>query len=404
MNLRPSPEDEAFRLQVRAWLADNLAGELTALRGRGFPGPGDGDEDLGLRRAWERRLGEAGWIGLGWPRAEGGRGASLTEQVIFNEEYAAADAPARLSMIGEGLVAPTLIKYGTPAQRRRFLPPIARGEELWCQGYSEPGAGSDLAAVQTRAELRGGEWVITGQKVWTSLAHVADWCFALCRTDPAAPRHRGLSYLLVPMRQPGVVVRPIVQLTGTAEFCEVFFDGARSAAEHLVGEAGGGWRVAMGTLAFERGTATLGQQIAFGRELDLVLGVARRSGAARDPLLRQRLVRAYSGLRILRFCALRVLGRLEDGGEPGPEASIIKLGWSTWHRELGELAMDVLGAAAEIAASPDAAEEEERTRARLQRLFLFSRADTIYAGSSEIQRNIIAERALHLPGDPDKTR
>ncbi|MEV4075315.1 acyl-CoA dehydrogenase family protein [Nonomuraea fuscirosea] len=372
----------SLREQARAWLEENLRGEFAGARGLG--GPGREHEGHELRQAWERHLGRHGWTCLGWPERYGGRAASLADQVAFHEEYARADAPARVGLIGEGLVGPTILEFGTDEQKDRFLPPIRRGEELWCQGYSEPEAGSDLAGVQTRARLEAGEWVITGQKVWTSLAHVADWCFVLCRTEEGSRRHHGLSYLLVPMNRPGVEVRPIVQLTGTSEFNEVFFDGARTAAGNILGAPGDGWRVAMATLGHERGASTLGQQLGFARELDAVIATARRTGAATDPVLRDRLVRAWLELRIMRLNALRTMRP-----NPGPEVSIAKLYWSEWHRRLGELAQAVQGRAG-LACDPDGLNE-------LQRLYLFSRADTIYAGSSEIQRNIIAERTLGLP-------
>ena len=233
-----------------------------------------------MRLRWEKVLAEGGWTCLGWPMEYGGRGASITEQVIFNEEYVRAAAPGRVSILGEGLLGPTLIHYGTPEQKDRFLPPIRQGTELWCQGYSEPDAGSDLANVKTRAVRDGDEWVVTGQKVWTSLAHQADWCFVVCRTDPGSTRHKGLSYLLVPMDQPGVEVRPITQLTRTSEFNEVFFDGARTAADNVVGDVGDGWRVALATLAFERGVALLGHQLSFRRELDRLIAVAQENGSS----------------------------------------------------------------------------------------------------------------------------
>ncbi|UBU15537.1 acyl-CoA dehydrogenase family protein [Nonomuraea gerenzanensis] len=373
----------SLREQARAWLEESLSGEFAGARGLG--GPGREHEAYELRRAWERHLGAHGWTCLGWPRRYGGRDAAIEDQVAFHEEYARAGAPARLGLIGEGLIGPTILEFGTDEQKERFLPPIQRGEELWCQGYSEPEAGSDLANVRTRARLEGGEWVITGQKVWTSLAQWADWCFVLCRTEEGSQRHRGLSYLLVPMRGPGIEVRPIVQLTGTSEFNEVFFDGARTAAGNLLGAPGEGWRVAMATLGYERGVSTLGQQIGFGRELDTVVETARRTGAIDDPVLRDRLVRAWLELRIMRLNALRMLRP-----DPGPEASIAKLYWSEWHRRLGELAQAVQGRAGLVA---DAGGE----LSDLQRLYLFSRADTIYAGSSEIQRTVIAERTLGLP-------
>src|SRR6202020_1948727 len=285
-----------------------------------------------------------GWTCLGWPVEHGGRGATMTEQVIFNEEYARAAAPRRVNVMGEGLLGPTLIHYGTPEQQARFLPPIREGAELWCQGYSEPDAGSDLANVKTRAVRDGDQWVVTGQKVWTSLAHLADWCFVVCRTDPTSTRHKGLSYLLVPMDQPGVEIRPITQLTRTSEFNEVFFDGARTASANVVGDVGDGWRVALATLAFERGVGLLGHQLTFRRELDHLMGVARANGSSADPVIRQRLARSYGELEILRYNTLRSLSSF-DGPVAPPEASIIKLYWASWHRRLGELAMDVRGPA-----------------------------------------------------------
>jgi alkylation response protein AidB-like acyl-CoA dehydrogenase len=393
MDLRDRPEDEAFRSEVRAWLADHVVGEFAALGGRG----GSGDETFGfeVRLEWERVLAADGWTGLGWPVEHGGRGASIAHQVIFNEEYVRAKAPGRVSVLGEGLLGPTLIQYGTPEQQARFLPPILAGTELWCQGYSEPNAGSDLANVQTKAVLDGDQWVVTGQKVWTSLAHQADWCFVVCRTEPGSLRHKGLSYLLVPMDQPGVDIRPITQLTRTSEFNEVFFDGARTASSHVVGPVGEGWRVALATLAFERGVGLLGHQLSFRRELDHLFDAARANGAASDPVMRQRLARSYAELEILRFNTLRSLSSF-DGPVAPPEASIIKLYWASWHRRLGELATDVRGPAAMVV---DAGYELDE----FQRTFLFSRSETIYGGSNEIQKNIIGERVLGLPPEPKGT-
>ncbi|MEY2473060.1 MAG: hypothetical protein QOK28_2389 [Actinomycetota bacterium] len=380
-----------FRDEVRAWLSEHLVGEFAALGASG--GPGREHEGFEVRCRWEKLLGEAGWTCLGWPKEHGGREATLEEQVIFNEEYVRAGAPVRVGHFGEGLLGPTLIELGTREQQERFLPPIRRGEELWCQGYSEPDAGSDLSNVKTRAELDGDEWVITGQKVWTSNAHTSDWCFVVARTEPGSVRHAGLSYLLVPMKQPGIEVRPIVQITGTSEFNEVFFNGARTAASNVVGAVGDGWRVAMATLAYERGVATLGQQVGFAREFDAIVAVARARGVNDDAVMRQRLAHAYIGLRLLHFNALRTLHSIADG-EPGPEASISKLAWASWHRALGELAMDVTGMDATLA------DGFPYDLSSLQRLFLFTRADTIYGGSNEIQRNVIGERALGLPREP----
>lgn len=391
MDARFSEEDEAFRREIAGWLEQNLSGEFENVRGRG--GPGDEHALFEERHAWERKLGEAGWIGIGWPKSVGGRDLDLSQQVVFHEEYARAGGPGRVGHIGEGLLAPTLIHYGSDEQKQRFLPAIRSGDEIWCQGYSEPNAGSDLANVQTRAELIGDEWVISGQKVWTSGASHSDWCFVLCRTNPDAPKHKGLSYLLVPMRQAGVEVRPIVQLTGDAEFSETFFNEARAPAENLVGEPGDGWKVAMGTLAFERGASTLGQQMLFQNDLDRVIAAAKANGKAADPVIRQRIAQAWMGLRIQRYNALRTLSQSE-GAELSREAMITKIYWATWHRDLGKLAMDVLGPQAEIT------EGAPYQLGALQRMFLFTRSDTIYGGSNEIQRNIIAERALGLPREP----
>ena len=388
MDLTYSAQDESFRDEVRAWLEDNLSGEFAGLRGKG--GPGREHEAFDARVAWDRHLAVAGWTCLGWAEEYGGRGVSLLQQVIFHEEHAKANAPARVSHIGEELLGPTLIAFGTEEQKNRFLPGIKAVSELWCQGYSEPGAGSDLASVSTKARLEGDEWVVDGQKVWTSLAHVADWCFVIARTEPGSQRHKGLSYLLVPMDQDGVEVRPIEQLTGTSEFNEVFFDGARTPAALCVGEPGQGWKVAMATLGFERGVSTVGQQVGFARELDDVVALARGNGAIDDPVIRDRLVRARMGLEVMRLHALRTLAGFSAGSE-GPEASISKLVWASWHRGLGELAMQVAGASSLVV------REAPYDLDEWQRLFLFTRADTIYGGSNEIQRNIIAERVLGLP-------
>jgi alkylation response protein AidB-like acyl-CoA dehydrogenase len=384
MDLHFTPAQERFRADARAWLTDRLGGEFAKVRGRG--GPGDEHELFDERWQWEQALGRDNWIGLGWPAEYGGRGASLVEQMIFYEEYARAGGPGRVGIIGEGLLGPTIVHFGNDAQKRRFLPGILRGTEIWCQGYSEPDAGSDLANVQTRAEQDGDEWVLHGQKVWTSLAHWAQWIFVLARTDRDAPKHKGLSYLLVPMDQTGIEIRPIVQITGHSEFNETFFDGARTAAENVVGDVNGGWRVAMGTLAFERGASTLGQQLAFESELRDITALAPKD----DPTIRQRLADAWITLRVMRYHALRTLPMLERGAMD-PATSIHKLFWANFHRGLGELAVDVLGARGVAAADGDD---------RLTRLFLYSRADTIYGGANQIQRNVIGEQALGLPKEP----
>ncbi|MDH6285611.1 acyl-CoA dehydrogenase family protein [Rhodococcus opacus] len=389
--------DDDFAQTVRTWLNDNLTGDFARLKGKG--GPGSEHEFFEERLAWDRHLAAAGWTCLGWPKEHGGRGATLAQQVVFHQEYAKSGAPARVSHVGEELLGPTLIAFGTEEQQRRFLPGINTVTELWAQGYSEPGAGSDLANVSTTARRDGDKWVINGQKVWTSLAHVAQWAFVLCRTEPGSKRHQGLSFLLVPLDQPGVTVRPIQQLTGTSEFNEVFFDDAVTDADLVVGEPGDGWRVAMGLLTFERGVSTLGQQIGFARELQGVVDLAKANGAATDPNIREKIARAWVGLRVMRAHALRTLEAV-DAGTSGAEASVAKLLWANWHRDLGQLAMEVQGAASLLAPadpSSDVTDPEHLELGDWQRLFLFTRADTIYGGSNEIQRNIISERVLGLP-------
>ncbi|GHE00342.1 acyl-CoA dehydrogenase family protein [Streptomyces alanosinicus] len=373
-----SEEDEGFRAEAQAWLAEHANSSTD-------------------RRTWERALGKAGWIGIGWAESGyGNRTATLTQQVVWAEEYARSSAPPRSGHIGENLLAPTLIAHGTEEQKSRFLPPVAAGAELWCQGYSEPGAGSDLAGVRTAAVREGEGYRISGQKIWTSLAHEADWCFVLARTDPDSRRHHGLGFLLVPMDQPGrIEVRPIRQLTGTSDFNEVFFDGAYARAEHVVGGEGQGWRVAMSLLGFERGVSTLAQQIGFAEELAAVVRTAVQNGAVRDPVVRSRLVRQWAELGTMRRHALRTLG-----GPAGPGApSVAKLLWAGWHQRLGELAMQVRGAAATAGPEDWSPSAPYRLDAS-QQLFLFSRADTVYGGSDQVQRTIIAERVLGLPREP----
>jgi len=392
MKLGFTPAEERFRGDVAAWLESQLRGPFQDLRGvTSLSGM------LERRMQWERTLGAAHFSCIGWPEEFGGRNATLTEQVIFAEEYARSRAPGRIGHMGVELAGPTILTFGTAAQKARFLPPIARGEEFWCQGYSEPNAGSDLANVRTRAVLTdtaaGQQWLVNGQKIWTSLAQFADWAFVVCRTEEGSRGHRGLSYLLVPMRQKGVTVRPIRQMTGEAEFNETFFADAHTAADNVVGTVGDGWRVAMGTLAFERGVSTLGQQMSFRNELSAIMAAARANGLIRDPLIRQRLAHAHVGLTLMRYSALRMLASAE-ACRLSNEAYTYKIFWASWRKKLGELALDVQGPRGEIAA---AAPYEWDL---LTNVFLASRADTIYGGTNQIQRNIIAERALGLPREP----
>ncbi len=393
VDLSYSAEDEAFRAEIRGWLEQHLTGRWAELRGLG--GAGRDHEAFEDRLEWNRLLAEHGWTCVGWPEEHGGRGLSLWQQVIFHEEYARANAPARVNHLGEELLGPTLIAYGTPEQQARFLPRIKAVEELWAQGYSEPDAGSDLANVQTKARLDDGEWVIDGQKVWTSNAHLSQWVFVVARTEPGSQRHHGLSFLLVPLDQDGVEVRPIEQLTGGSEFNEVFFTGARTAADLVVGEPGQGWAVAMGLLGFERGVSTLAHTLDYARELADLVAVAKENGAIDDPLLRDRLAGLKVELEVIRAQALR---GLSGGGPEGP--SIFKLGWANWHQKLGELAMDVVGPAGLLTRASGTPYDLDEW----QRLYLFSRSDTIYGGSDEVQKNILAERVLGLPREPKGAR
>lgn len=382
-----APELATFRAEAAAWLSSQLEGPFNDLKGQV-----NQVDKVERRRQWEETLGAAGWSVIGWPTEHGGRGASVSEQVVFAEEYARAKGPPRVGHLGVELLGPTLIALGDDAQQQRFLPAIRRGEAIWCQGYSEPGAGSDLAAVQTKARREGDRYVIDGQKIWTSMGAIADWCFVLARTEPGSVGPRGLSFLLTPLDQPGIEVRPIRQMTGDSEFAEVFFDGAVALEADRIGAEGEGWAVAMALLGYERGVSTLAQQMHFQTELDQIVAAAKSNGRSRDDLIRQKVAQAHAGLRIMRFNALRMLeGR--DSAHLSGAAYTYKLYWSSWRRDLGELAMDVLGQDGELA-SPDGGFDG------LTNMFLMSRADTLYAGASEIQKNIIAERGLGLPREP----
>lgn len=386
MKMQETEINEAFRAEVREWMGQHLQGKFAPLKHAS--GLGADGYDAQLAKEWEQELAKGGWTGLGWDAQYGGRGLPLAQQVIFHEEYVGCGGPGRIGHIGETLLAPTLMAYGTPEQKQRFLPGILAGTDYWAQGYSEPGAGSDLAAIRTKAsrDAATGEWVINGQKVWTSWAHESEWIFVLARTEEGSSRHAGLTLLLVPIKQAGVEVRPIRQITGTAEFNEVFFDGARTEGSLHLGPVGDGWKVAMYLLGCERGASTLGQQAHFRYELDLLIDLAKRNGTAKDPVFRQRLAKAALGLQTLRSHALRS----SDEDTPQRVASVSKYAWSNWHRDLGELAMDVLGEQGELVMNDPAL-------AALQQLWLVSRADTIYAGTNEIQMNLMAERSLGLP-------
>ena len=393
MDLAYSPEQEAFRARVQKFLQENLpAGWGQA----GFRPQGMTMTEF--LKDWQRRLYDSGFLGMAWPKEYGGQGASQIEMAIYNEEVARVRAPGPLNVLGISMAGPTIITYGTDEQKKRYLSKILDCDEIWCQGFSEPNSGSDVAAAKTRAELKGDEFVVNGQKVWTTLAHIADWCMLLVRTDPDAPKHRGLSYLLVDMHSPGVTVKPLRQMTGESEFNEVFFDDVHVPRENLLGGLNEGWRVATTTLMNERGTAALASvmryRIVFNEIADLARSTIRDGAPATDdPLIRQQLAQFYVDLEMMRFTAYRTFSKILKGGNPGPEGSISKLAWSELNQRMQEFVMALEGPASQLVkGSPYAVQS-----GRWQYHFLRSRANTIEAGTSEIQRNIIAERVLGLP-------
>lgn len=392
MRLGFSPAEESFRAECADWLERQMAGEFADIKGITTL-----TAAAERRKEWEQHLGAHGWGCIGWPKAWGGRDASLAEQVIFAEEYARAGVPGRVNHIGIELAGPTLLAFGTEEQKARFLPDIASGNTIFCQGFSEPGAGSDLASVRTKGRLEGTsgqeEWVVNGQKIWTSLAHISDWIFVVTRTEEGSKGPKGLTFLMMPIDQPGIDIRPIQQINGDAEFNETFFTDARCAGDSMIGGVGDGWKIAMGLLAFERGVSTLGQQMAFRNELDAIIAAAKANGAAKDPLIRQRIAKAEIGLKLMRYGALRMLSNSDHSKVDGA-ALTYKIQWATWRRGLGELAMDVLGQMGEVT------DGEAYEWGMLPNLFLYSRADTIYGGTNQIQRNLIAERGLGMPREP----
>jgi alkylation response protein AidB-like acyl-CoA dehydrogenase len=393
MDFSFSPEEERFRQELREWLRNNLPPGW----GTTFNMP-RGEGRLTFLRDWQRQMHSGGYLGLSWPKEYGGRGASMIELAIFNEEMARVEAPGPLNVLGLSMAGPTIIAHGTEEQKKRYLPKILNCEEIWCQGFSEPGSGSDVASIRTKAELRGDEFVVNGQKVWTSLAHLADWCMLLVRTDPEVPKHRGMSYILVDMKSPGITVRPLRQMTGESEFNEVFFEDVRIPRANLVGELNNGWGVALTTLMNERGTASFGTQARFRIVYDNLVTLAKKSTvsgrpAAQDPLVRQQLAQHLIDVEILKYNCFRNFTRLLRGGTPGPEGSILKLWWSELNQRMQETALTLQGPYNQLLRDSLWAVES----GRWQHNFLRSRANTIEAGTSEIQRNIIAERVLHLP-------
>ncbi len=387
-----TPEQEAFRKEVRGWLEANLPDDL---RGRAFAASRADQEEVRRLRAWQRRMYEAGYVGLDWPTEFGGRGKTVVEQLILYQEMARAESPQFVNRGGLSMLGPTLMKYGTPEQQRRFLPRILTAEDLWCQGFSEPNAGSDLANLQTRA-VREGDWfVVNGQKVWTSMAHVADWCFALVRTDPDAPKHRGISFVLIDMKTPGITVRPLRQMTGEAEFNEVFFDNARVPVENLVGRLNEGWAVALTTLAWERDLLTFIRQISLKNALARLVRLVRERGRADDPVVRQKVAALWIGEQALQLNAYRSLTRILRGGQPGPEGSTSKLFWSHLDQELAQTATEVLGPYSQVGTGSEWAVDDGQWAFYAS----LAQASGIRAGTSEILRNILGERVLGLPKD-----
>jgi alkylation response protein AidB-like acyl-CoA dehydrogenase len=405
MDLTYPADAEAFRADIRSWLESNLP--------KGWFEPDfkmSDDERKAFNDSWTETLFQGGWICAGWPKEYGGKGLSLMQQVVLSEEFARAEAPLRADFFGDTLVGPTILQWGTEAQKAEFIPGILQGKIAWCQGFSEPNSGSDLAALKTEAVLDGDEWVINGQKVWTTQAQHADYVFLLCRTDKNAPQHAGISYLLVPMRQPGVDVRPIVQPDGTAEFNEVFFTNARCPKDNVVGGVNNGWKVAMTTLGFERGSSATTGYRRFLREWEMVTAMAKKNGKAGDKRVRDELVQAWSKVKIMQINGYR---NLTDGLNGTHHAVFLgatnKMFWSEYHKDFMELALDIAGMEGQILTgkgeSAGILPGHRRGRADypvtdLQASFFFSRSETIWGGTSQIQRNIVAERALGLPKEP----
>ncbi|MBD0325357.1 MAG: acyl-CoA dehydrogenase [Pyrinomonadaceae bacterium] len=389
MDLNLTPNEQQFRDRFRAWLSENLPAEWKG----GRLGSEDNEDYIKYLRDWQRSLYEGGWAGISWPKAFGGRGATLMEQTIFQEELARANAPQLIGTIGLSLVGPTIIALGTDEQKSRYLPKILSGEEIWCQGFSEPNAGSDLAALGTKATREGDDFIINGQKIWTSFAQLADWCLLLVRTDREAPRHKGITCVLLDMHSEGVSVRPLRQMSGDSGFNEVFFSNVRVPVKQVLGEINNGWTTAITALMNERANLGTGVQVVFKRNLEALITRSRtveRNGrpASLDPLVRQKLAQAYLELEILRLNTNRALTSLSKTGIPGPEGSTLKLYWSEMNQRTQQIAQEILGPYGQL---------KDFDNGMWEYAYLRSRGNTIEAGTSEIQRNIIAERVLGLP-------
>jgi alkylation response protein AidB-like acyl-CoA dehydrogenase len=391
MDLNLTPQEQNFRDEVRAWLLANVPKDWESRRATD-----DMQDFFAFLRGWQKQVFDAGWAGVSWPQAYGGRGATLMEQVIFTEEMARAAAPPLANVLGLSLIGPTIIAYGTDAQKKRFLPHILSGDEIWCQGFSEPNAGSDLAGIRTAAHLEGDHYVVNGQKVWTSYGWAADWCALLTRSDPESNKHKGLTYILVDMKSPGIEVRPLRQLTGETEFNELFFRDVQVPVENVLGQAGAGWEVAIGTLMHERATLGAGMQITFRRQFDRLVELSHiieRNGrpAADDPVMRQKLAQSYIDIEIMRLNQMRSVSRISQTGVPGPEGSVHKIFWSELNQRFQQVAMELLGPYAQL--TNGGAIDDGQWAYN----FLRARGNTIEAGTSEVQRNIVGHFVLGLP-------
>jgi alkylation response protein AidB-like acyl-CoA dehydrogenase len=396
MDFTLTPEQQSFRDEVRSWLKKNLPKDWTSRVQAASDVPRE--EAYDFLRQWQRKMYEAGFVGLTWPKESGGRGLTFMEEMILQEEMALAKAPPVLNILAVGMAGPTINAYGTEEQKKRYPPKMLSCEEIWCQGYSEPNSGSDLAALQTRAVKDGDHYVINGQKVWTSLAHIADWMMLLARTDPDAPKHKGITYFLVDMHAPGVTVKPLKQITGDAEFNEVYFDNVRIHESQILGGLNNGWAVGLTTLMYERLALGFGLQVRLRIALDGLVDLARRSSkngtpATKDPVTRQKLAQLWIDTEVFKYTGARAITKLLKGELPGPEASTGKMMWVEGHQRLQELAMELEGPYSQLTKGSRWAVEN----GLWQYGFLRSRANSIEGGTTEIQRNIIGERVLGLP-------
>jgi alkylation response protein AidB-like acyl-CoA dehydrogenase len=395
MDLNLTPQEQQFRDEFRAWLESNIPADWRQYESRDEESSRERFEFL---RAWQKKMFEAGWVGIHWPKEYGGRGVTIIEQAVFIEEMARAQAPPLINVLGLSLLGPTLIAYGTEEQKQRFLSNILSADEIWCQGYSEPNAGSDLAALRSEAVLDGDHFIVNGQKTWTSFGHYADWCFAVVRTDPDAPKHKGLTYMLIDMHSPGVRLRPLKQMTGESEFNEVFFENVKVPVGNVVGRVNDGWNIAIATLMFERGTLGASLQITFKRQIERLIELSHkltRNGrpASEDSVIRQKLAQMYTEIEIFRMNQMRTLTRMSKSGVPGPEGSIQKIFWSEMNQRMQQVAMEMLGPYGQLTREGDYAVDH----GQWAHAYLRSRGNTIEAGTSEIQRNIIGHFVLGLP-------